>query len=77
MSAEQYAKPRQPSEDHQEDILEAEAHGQEPPESDEGILSSRSSEYSHAERGPVSSDSAEAQRELDRQVETGEENPVP
>lgn len=49
MSDEQHTERQQPSQkNQQEDILDAEAHGQEPPQSDEGILSGRAHDYDHA-----------------------------
>lgn len=50
MSAEKPANPDKSSNNHQQDILEAEAHGQEPPQSADGILSGRADEYDHSDQ---------------------------
>ena len=41
--------PESPEREQKEDILEAEAHGQEPPQSDEGLLSGRADDYDHSD----------------------------
>ncbi|MGN6482866.1 MAG: hypothetical protein ACTHMX_00550 [Thermomicrobiales bacterium] len=50
MPDEKDAASKQPHEASREDILEAEAHGQEPPQSDEGMLSGRAADYGHADQ---------------------------